>query len=62
MKLEMCDNTALSLCLCVLFTGLFLLGAHGCSVTAETERQAIKAGLEQKQDIGTTGHHWEKAK
>jgi hypothetical protein len=62
MKLKMCDNTAISLCLCVLFTGLTLLGAHGCSVTAETERQAIKAGLEQKQDIGKAGYHWEKAK
>jgi hypothetical protein len=37
-----------------------LLAFGGCHDTEVTEREAIKAGLVQKQNVGSTGSHWTK--
>lgn len=44
----------------VLLAGMLLASAcimHGCHQYEETQRTAIKAGLEQKQQLGT-GYFW----
>ncbi len=39
---------------------LVLLAFGGCHDTEVTNREAIKAGLVQKPNIGTSGTHWVK--
>lgn len=62
MKIEICENTGWTVFGCTLMLVFCALGINGCNKTTATEQAAIKAGLEQKQNIGTDGTHWVKSK
>lgn len=48
-KIDICDNTGVSLTLTVLFICATTISLGGCHMMEETQRQAIKSGLVQKQ-------------
>lgn len=60
MKIEMCQDSAL--CVGWVTTALVLLLAAlgGCHLENQVKHEAIKAGLVEKQNVGSCGTHWDK--
>jgi hypothetical protein len=59
-KIDICENTSLTTIICTLIVCVLAAAIGGCHITENTQRQAIKAGLVQKQSMGTAGVYWAK--
>ena len=60
MKIEICECSAWSFTVTAIVLGIIAGGLIGCDMCERTNREAIKAGLEQKQVLGTQQIIWSK--
>lgn len=62
MKIEMNEDAALAITITSIFLSLFILIGYWHHQDVVTNREAIKAGLEQQEETGGVGLKWVKPK
>lgn len=60
MKIEMDDNTGITVTICMIATIILLGSLGGCYMSEKTNQEAIKAGLVQKPMQSQAGSLWSK--
>lgn len=62
MKLEMDDNSTWTAIAILASLCLIVCSLGGCYLSEKTRQEAMKAGLEEQENIGIGGFHWAKPK